>query len=89
MFGRENEVSTSKSQSGVHSGGNSHSATEVSPSSDESVRCTDDLLGKHAGRPVLAHDESASSKADEESNDSERSGAVDEAGQCAGDTGEA
>lgn len=60
-------------------------ATEVAPATDEGVGGTNDLLGEHAGSPVLAHDEGTTDEADEETEDDESSGRVDEAGAGGGD----
>jgi hypothetical protein len=42
-----------------------NTTTEVSPSTNQSVGGTDDLLGEHAARPVLAHDETTSGHSNE------------------------
>ena len=60
-------------------------AAEVAPAADEGVGGTDDLLGEHAGGPVLAHDEGAADEADEETENNQAGGGVDEAGAGRGD----
>ena len=60
-------------------------ATEVAPATDEGVGGTDDLLGEHAGGPVLAHDEGAADEADEETEDDEAGGGIHKAGAGGGD----
>ena len=46
-------------------------ASKVTPSSDKSVGCSYNFLGKHTGGPVLTHNEGGSSKTDEETENCE------------------
>jgi len=64
-------------------------SAEVSPSTHEGVRGTNDLVHKHAGSPELTHDEGRSAEPDEETNHRQGRGAVDEPGERARDGREA
>mmetsp|Transcript_20710 Transcript_20710/g.43335 ORF Transcript_20710/g.43335 Transcript_20710/m.43335 type:complete len:522 (+) Transcript_20710:1409-2974(+) len=60
-------------------------AAEVSPSSDQGVGGTDDLLGKHPRGPVLAHDKGAPRAPDEQPKDGETHRRVDKSRAGGGD----
>jgi hypothetical protein len=60
-------------------------SAEVTPTSAKGVGGTDDLSGKHTGRPVLAHDEGTSGDTNEETENGKSSGAVDETSQSSWD----
>ena len=64
-------------------------SSKVSPSSDKGVGSSDDLLGEHLSRPVLAHDEGSSGNTNEKTKDGESGGAFDETSTGSGDRGEA
>ncbi len=55
------------------------------PLTYERIRCTNYLLSEHRCSPVLAHDESGSSKTNEETGDGKRSGTVDKTDEGTGD----
>ena len=60
-------------------------SSEVSPSSDKGVGGSNDLLGEHAARPVLAHDEGSTGNSNEQTEDSKSFGRVDKSSAGGGD----
>ena len=56
------------------------STSEVTPSTDQSVGGSNNVLGEHTGGPVLAHDKSTSSNSNEKTKDGESFSGVDQSG---------
>mmetsp|Transcript_14165 Transcript_14165/g.28549 ORF Transcript_14165/g.28549 Transcript_14165/m.28549 type:complete len:405 (-) Transcript_14165:494-1708(-) len=57
-------------------------STKVTPATTKSIRRSNDLFGKHPGRPVLTHDECSSRNTDEETYNGKTSSTVDKANAC-------
>jgi hypothetical protein len=64
----------------------SDATAEIAPSTRDRIGRSDNFLGEHAGRPVLAHDKGPAGNPNEEAKDRETRGGIDQTGHCRGDS---